>query len=844
MSTVHELTSDSPTVPYKYISRGVTAPTSTDESGHGRSSSAPTDGAAASAAYPPFAPRPEQEVSKGGQPVWMNRQAAASTKTLHGLGLSLPADSAGQDDRRHKGSRQKPNLRIEIRNGEPPERPPPPPPKSPRHERNASAHSRTSSAQSQISTHEYSPLNVAQSMACTAVKPTFVHHNAARSSPSVQEQPMNVLPHSRKASIQSSTHSLDVERGRNPKSPLLRKPVPPLPQSEDVEKPKDDVRPPSSKFSIITSLSVESDAAGEKTPKGSIAGSEAKPGSLVEARPTDTREQLKLRVPDSEDLAPPTPRKDNFYTQNKNDEKGRVQNQRRSDEGPMAKAQRGSDDELSNLIQPRGGQNFQPRMHIQLNKDVEVPPPPPTPRKDHEVISQKPAESAKLQPPQREPPKRPESPQATTATDSSSSKSTTPEMPSRAMAPEPRPKVIIVDKGPTPDLPDRAGTPVQDGNPPDPRAALADLTKQTEALHKRYATLRSDRQKLSTSIVASLKEQKAGPEYVNTLLDQHLSLAAINSSMDICFAKLKSLECRKEAAMAAIVAEHAAKQRPEKSKKTVSNYTQPESSTRSGAAVGPAPSTSTRAKDNTSPSKLRKDSAHLDDSSLKFDPPRKDSDVMGRLPEDQEKRNTVIKASPPEPTITGCTTTEPQEFYNTDVDEEIPRKIRIKGAKAAKILGLMKEAADGRPGSPGITLPDELPSNSSRRRGPAIEVHIPVAPRPNSPPNDAHTRGPPNVSSRPSTRRDTGESASSARSSSGDGERSELHSRAGSSVESSPEEQEIQTPKDEDSVASEYLKGKQPKGRSAKRALVQTIQVYVDDEILDYYHQATAPIKK
>jgi len=844
MSTVQEQILDSPTVPSKYINQYVAAPTCTEESGHGRSSSAPTERAAASSAYPPFAPRPEQEESGSGRPVWMNRQAAASTQTLHGLGLSLPTDGGSPTNHPNKRPRQKPNLRIEIRNGEPPERPPPPPPKSPRHEYNASAHTRTPSAQSQTSTQEYSPLVVAQSMAYTAVKPTFVHHNTARSIPISQEQMKNALPHSRKASTQSSTHSADVECGRNLKSALSRKPIPPVPQTEVAEKPVDGVRPPSSKFSVMTSLPVESGTEGEKTPKVSMSGAEIKPMPLVEARSIERMEQMTLRAPEYDDLAPPTPRKDNFSIQTKGDEKARAPKQKCSDEDAKLKAQRFTEDAVSNKVQSRDNKNTRPKMHIHLkSEDLDVSKPPPTPRKDNEAMSRRLAEPAKLLPPQREPPKRPESPQPVPRVDCSG-KNSTPEMPSRAITPEPRLKALIVDKGPTPDLPDRAGTPVQDGSIPDPRAVMADLTKQTEALHKRYATLRSDRQKLSTSIVASLKEQKAGPEYANTLLDQHLSLAAINSSMDICFAKLKSLECRKEAAMAAIIADNTSKEKAEKSKKVAGNSSQPETSTRPGAAVGPTPSSGTRAKSNSSPSKLRKDSAHPEDISPKFDTPRKDSDVIGSLPEDREKRNTVIKASP-EPTITGCTTAEPEELYNTDVEEQMPKKIRIKGAKAAQILGLMKEAADGRPSSPGITLPDDLPANSSRRGGPAIEVHIPTAPLRSMPPYDVYARKRRNPSNHPSPRRNTGESASSASPSSGEGERSELHSRAGSSVESAPEEQEIQTPKDEDdAAASEELKGRERKGRAAKRAMVQTIQVYFDDEILDYYHQAPVPIKK
>ena len=83
---------------------------------------------------------------------------------------------------------------------------------------------------------------------------------------------------------------------------------------------------------------------------------------------------------------------------------------------------------------------------------------------------------------------------------------------------------------------------------------LKDLAQQCENLHARYAKLRAERQKLSSAIVANLNEYKRGPEYANSMLDDQLSLAAVSSSMDICIAKLKSLECRKEDAIATLVA--------------------------------------------------------------------------------------------------------------------------------------------------------------------------------------------------------------------------------------------------------------------------------------------------
>lgn len=87
----------------------------------------------------------------------------------------------------------------------------------------------------------------------------------------------------------------------------------------------------------------------------------------------------------------------------------------------------------------------------------------------------------------------------------------------------------------------------------DPIETLENIAEQIEALHARYASLRMERQKISGGIIANLKDQKPGPEYCNMLLHEQLSLAAISSSMDICIAKLKSLECRREDSIAALI---------------------------------------------------------------------------------------------------------------------------------------------------------------------------------------------------------------------------------------------------------------------------------------------------
>jgi hypothetical protein len=90
---------------------------------------------------------------------------------------------------------------------------------------------------------------------------------------------------------------------------------------------------------------------------------------------------------------------------------------------------------------------------------------------------------------------------------------------------------------------------------------LAEISEQCEALHARHATLRAQRQQLSSGIIASMKNEKFGPDHGDMLLNEQLSLAAVGSSIDICFAKLKSLECRREDAIATLIAQASAARR-------------------------------------------------------------------------------------------------------------------------------------------------------------------------------------------------------------------------------------------------------------------------------------------
>jgi hypothetical protein len=220
----------------------------------------------------------------------------------------------------------------------------------------------------------------------------------------------------------------------------------------------------------------------------------------------------------------------------------------------------------------------------------------------------------------------------------------------------------------------------------------------------------------------------------------------------------------------------------------------------------------------------------------------------------KEKRNTVIRASAPILTENGTQTAEPEQMSSAaeDTDGE-PKKIRIKGAKAAKILGLMKEAAEARSGSPlGITSPDDIVQRTlqtaSFSQQPIIEVKIPTSTLKVLPPLPAPSSPlPPTPPEVPSKRKDTIDSTHSASTVDTEGALgSESHSRAtSSSAASSATVDEIETPKDEE-MDPHMVRSEAKRARTKTMQSVQTIQVYadedlLDDQILNYYQQNYPP---
>ena len=355
---------------------------------------------------------------------------------------------------------------------------------------------------------------------------------------------------------------------------------------------------------------------------------------------------------------------------------------------------------------------------------------------------------------------------------------------------------------PTPELPSEGFKSAKSSitSTADPLETLRALAKQTEALHARFATLRSERHKLSSSIVGSLKEDRPGPQYTTTLIDQHLCLAAVSSSMDICFAKLKSLDCQKEEAVRLFVAQQTA---------SVSVAASP-SSVYSDAVCGSgiSPEVALQLLPQRSMSHLRKDSATTGGPvggwpTGSLAPPKRPNAT--RLP------SSSLLHGPGEPPLRS-------------------RSIRIQGPKAEKILSLMQEAAsDAAPASPdGMFLSSGRYTPPVRsERSPAIEVYIP----PTSPFELMPPMGPAPSASLPGLPPLTGMSKT-------DGVANALRGlQALSSGETSPNiSAGVRTPDGDERDSQELPMGL----KSSRRGLLQTIQVFVDDEILDYYTNGMA----
>jgi hypothetical protein len=204
-------------------------------------------------------------------------------------------------------------------------------------------------------------------------------------------------------------------------------------------------------------------------------------------------------------------------------------------------------------------------------------------------------------------------------------------------------------------------------------SVLSELIIQTDNLHARYASLREDRQTLLSQISQGLKEQRAGPDYVNTIFDQHMSLATVCSSMDICVAKLKVVARRKDNLV-----------------KTLTTQTTP-------APTKPSLSSINEQKPTPVPTSARStpalSSSHKTSLSTSF----------SLQPLRSNPIHEVSRPTQPEPIRRFRPNFDID--YDTD-DSTAPRRMNIKGAKAAKILGLSLESE---------TSPEPRSSESSQQ---------------------------------------------------------------------------------------------------------------------------------
>ncbi|KAM0720102.1 hypothetical protein Q7P37_004238 [Cladosporium fusiforme] len=211
---------------------------------------------------------------------------------------------------------------------------------------------------------------------------------------------------------------------------------------------------------------------------------------------------------------------------------------------------------------------------------------------------------------------------------------------------------------------------------------LSELSTQTDNLHARYASLREERQAVSTAITEALREHKAGPEYTNTLLDRHMSLAAICSSMDICIAKLKAVSKRRDRMMVSLVTAQAPINQNQPS------YQESQSAPASAfmKPISTAPSSNTTTPINTAYSTTR--STRQSNGSV-F------STQQARLLERSQSvtRSRSISRSQSLSRSVSRASSRADSDYDMS-DNDVPRRINMKGAKAAKILGLVVESPE------------------------------------------------------------------------------------------------------------------------------------------------------
>ncbi|KAK3721828.1 hypothetical protein LTR37_002994 [Vermiconidia calcicola] len=760
MSTVQESPVQSPS--YSVL------PRSSDDASHSRSASVPGD-------YVRDSQTPPVKIDVNAKPAWSSKQAtshpfAQPRGQPRGLGLSLtPSNLSKRLSHRQGPTRLRPNLTIEVKKET---RPPPPPPKSPRHSTNSSSSTAVSAVSAVSSVHGDSPPSA------TASTPGSLPRTGRIDTPiqtpaTVVAKQQSFFPPQGALRVREVIISTEKNGPPDPTGPTLPtqstdRPTHQKPKAIDLDKPMPSLplpSLPSSSFSDHVREVREVEGTDQREQNMAI------PTHIVSQSPEATHKALvsqaehtghSVKESSSSEFKPPVPSLNDLA---------------RSQEAPV---------EPSRLSESA--------------------------LKDHKTITTRESRS-----PVAESGNRPQS----LANLLHTAKADTKVLPVLPTEGGPRPRSATPDGGP----PFSKASDPHSGDA-DPSKTLRDLNKQVEALHARYATLRADRLRLSTAISMSLRADKPGPDYANVLLDQHLTLNAINSSMDICFAKLKSLDCRKEEAVAALLANMKVKSALECARHSGSAkmHLSPALAASSGRSTPEYAA---------EPKALIPETSRTSKMSPMITPASTPSTPSPTLPQqgdgsvlkgttDSEKRNTVIKASPAEALNTDSNPPLSPMSTNSGIsslEEERHnlRRIRIKGAKAAKILGLVAQPGTGNSESPGITLPEEAPPKHLHNQKPAeaeaeSQSKQKTGEKVKSPLQPAPGTAPPKRKPPPPPRQNTSESLSSV---------------AATSVSSSPpDEHEATTPRSQDVPFG--LNG-------AKRGILQSIQVFVDDDILEYY---------
>ncbi|KAF2717780.1 hypothetical protein K431DRAFT_288214 [Polychaeton citri CBS 116435] len=437
---------------------------------------------------------------------------------------------------------------------------------------------------------------------------------------------------------------------------------------------------------------------------------------------------------------------------------------------------------------------------------------------------------------------------------------------------------------PAPALPPktkRPGTPEKPPQPAleaeDPLKTLEGLSTQSEALHARYTDLRAERQKLTVSITETIREMKAGPGYANRLLDQQLSLNAIQSSMDICFAKLKSLDCRKEEAIQKLIAKTKEDMKQNSPKAQGEVKTKAKSEARSNAQseavsnipVPPIPDDEPRQGDLTHSLSIKSvkeigagrpvEVSRAQPAMVVTIKSHRSSDLthrrLGSNYKGSSGGSSMLILDVDDNAGSPKASSEIMSVGSTPEDG-FRKKIRVKGAQAATILGLVAESANISPGliragfamgdnsavqleSPEVELHIQRPSQASGTNGRRISTVHPSRGQ-LQPPAESVAKLP--EASRRS-KRDPRE---------GDGDSASTERPPSRSAPSPPPKQDAventgstsaSTVSTDDTSLLEHETSARwhstTKATEKTEALpVQTIQVLVDDDILDYYGDA------